>query len=75
MQSRARLARHREDTIEAHLKQLSPLSVLARGYAIVEDAQRHILRAATETAPGEPVRIRLHQGQLSAIVSTVSEPG
>jgi exodeoxyribonuclease VII large subunit len=74
MQSRIRQARHRGETIEAHLKQLSPLGVLARGYAIVEDAQRHILRSSAETSAGKPLHIRLHRGQLDAIVSRTAEP-
>jgi exodeoxyribonuclease VII large subunit len=74
MQSRMRQARHREETIEAHLTQLSPLGVLARGYAIVEDAERHILRSSAETSPGEELRIRLHRGALDALVSKTREP-
>lgn len=74
MQTRMRHARHREEAIEAHLTQLSPLGVLARGYAIVEDARRQILRSSAEISPGESLRIRLHQGQLIAIVSSTEEP-
>lgn len=74
MQSRIRQARHREETTEAHLTQISPLRVLARGYAIVEDARRHVLRSSSETSPGESVHVRLHQGELAAIVSSTAEP-
>jgi exodeoxyribonuclease VII large subunit len=74
MQSRMRQARHREEATEAHLMQLSPLGVLARGYAIVEDARRHILRSSSETCAGEPLHIRLHQGEVAAVVSTTTEP-
>jgi exodeoxyribonuclease VII large subunit len=42
--------------------------VLSRGYAIVEDANRNILRSAADTAPGERVRVRLHEGRLDALV-------
>jgi exodeoxyribonuclease VII large subunit len=74
MQSRMRQARHREETIEAHLTQLSPLGVLARGYAIVEDAQRYILRSSAETSAGQELRIRLHRGELDALVSKTRGP-
>ncbi|MGI8959853.1 MAG: exodeoxyribonuclease VII large subunit [Bryobacteraceae bacterium] len=74
MQGKMHEARHRKETIEAHLTQLSPLGVLARGYAIVEDARRRVLRSSTETSVGEPLRIRLHRGQLDAIVSKATEP-
>ncbi|MFL6352073.1 MAG: exodeoxyribonuclease VII large subunit [Bryobacteraceae bacterium] len=74
MQGRIRQARHREETIEARLTQLSPLRVLARGYAIVEDARRQIIRSSAETSAGESLHIRLHQGELDAIVSTTVKP-
>jgi exodeoxyribonuclease VII large subunit len=74
MQTRMRRARHREEAIEAHLTQLSPLGVLARGYAIVEDARRHVLRSSTETSPGESLHIRLHYGDIAATVSSTAEP-
>lgn len=65
--------RKRHESLDGHLGQLSPLAVLARGYAIVEDAQHHILRRAAETAPGEQLRIRLHDGQVDATVTAISE--
>jgi exodeoxyribonuclease VII large subunit len=57
----------------AHLTQLSPLAVLARGYAIVEHLDRRVIRAAGETVTGEQVRIRLGLGELEAVVSAVHE--
>ena len=48
------------------LRQLSPLVVLARGYAIVENASGRILRSSSETAVEERLKIRLHQGTLEA---------
>lgn len=66
-------ARRRQESLHAHLTQLSPLGVLARGYAIVENAQKRILRRAAETAAGEQVLIRLHRGELDAVISTVRE--
>jgi exodeoxyribonuclease VII large subunit len=74
MQTRMRRARHREEAIEAHLTQLSPLGVLARGYAIVEDARRQVLRSSAETSPGESLHIRLHHGDIAATVSSTAEP-
>lgn len=63
--------KRRYEATEAHLKQLSPLAVLARGYAIVEDETKHIIRSAEEVTAGEPVRIRLHRGELDAVISSV----
>lgn len=57
-------------TAQAHQLQIvSPLSTLGRGYAIVQAADSEaVLRDATQLKPGDRVRIRLAQGQLSATV-------
>lgn len=63
---RLRLAR-----AAASLNALSPLSVLARGYAVVTDAQG---TARTDTAgvkEGDTVRVRLSKGALEATVTAV----
>ncbi len=53
---------------------LSPLAVLGRGYALVWDASgRRLVRAASEVALGDAVRVRLHEGTLAATV-TGKEP-
>jgi exodeoxyribonuclease VII large subunit len=68
-------ARRRHESLDLRLQQLSPLSVLARGYAIVEDAQGRILRSSNETAPDARLKIRLHHGQLDAqVLQTSKEP-
>lgn len=68
MQTKLDRANRRLGDCQLHLKQLSPLTVLSRGYAIVEDGTGHVLRAATETAAGETIRVRLHEGRLEAEV-------
>lgn len=73
MQMRLWQARRREESLSGHLAQLSPLAVLGRGYAIVENAEKRILRAASETAIGEQVRIRLHRGELDATVAAARD--
>ncbi|MFI5183825.1 MAG: exodeoxyribonuclease VII large subunit [Vicinamibacteria bacterium] len=51
------------------LDSLSPLAVLARGYALVWGAnQRHLVRSADEVAVGDTLRVRLHGGALDATV-------
>ena len=63
---RARLGR-----LAASLDGLSPLSVLGRGYALVwDEARGRLVRSASEVAPGEALRIRLHQGALRATVTS-----
>lgn len=66
--------RQRVDIATSHLVQLSPLDVLARGYAIVEKTSGQIVRAADEAAIGEELKIRVHSGKLAARVTSL-EPG
>ncbi len=51
------------------LEGLSPLGVLARGYALVFGPGQRLLRAPEEAAPGDALRIRLQGGELFASVS------
>lgn len=61
-------ARRQLEALTVHLSQLSPLTVLSRGYAIVENGTGKVLRSADEVSSGEELRIRLHQGSLTATV-------
>jgi exodeoxyribonuclease VII large subunit len=54
---------------ELHLRQLSPLSVLSRGYSIVENEAGRVLRSGAEAAQGEELRVRLHEGGLGVKVT------
>jgi exodeoxyribonuclease VII large subunit len=71
----AALARRRDgldrrlgDTV-ARLDSLSPLGVLARGYAVCWNADRTaIIRDATSVRPGDQVRITLDRGELACEV-------
>jgi len=56
----------------AHLEALSPVAVLSRGYALIYDETGALLRAATDTAPGQTIRARLGQGTLAAKVTETS---
>jgi exodeoxyribonuclease VII large subunit len=60
--------------LAAQLDGLSPLAVLSRGYALVWDGEgRRLVRDASAVEVGDAVRVRLHQGTLSATV-TGKEP-
>jgi exodeoxyribonuclease VII large subunit len=61
----ARLKR-RHESFDVHLRQISPLTVLSRGYAIVRDRAGHVLRGPEETTVGAEVSIRLERGVLDA---------
>ncbi len=56
------------------LEALSPLSVLARGYAITTKKDGSIVRSATEVAPGDELAVRVHQGSFQVRVSESSSP-
>ncbi|MCH2184727.1 exodeoxyribonuclease VII large subunit, partial [Myxococcota bacterium] len=61
---RANLARR-----VARLDSLSPLGVLARGYALVKkEPEGTLVRRAEEVAVGERVGIRLSEGEVSAVI-------
>jgi exodeoxyribonuclease VII large subunit len=56
----------------SRLETLSPLAVLHRGYSITYGMPgRNVLRSCTETAPGRKVLVRLAEGQLECVVSSV----
>jgi exodeoxyribonuclease VII large subunit len=70
----AAAARHRADgrfrALAGRLENLSPLAVLARGYAVCWDAARtRVLRRASEVATGDAVRVKLHEGELDCTVN------
>jgi exodeoxyribonuclease VII large subunit len=67
-QTRLWKARTRCEELHAHLSQLSPLAVLGRGYALVQNADGKLLRSSDEAHPGETVDVRLSQGRFSARV-------
>ena len=57
--------------LAAKLDALSPLKVLARGYAIAMDGDGLALRDAREAAVGDRIRLRLHTGSLDCRVEDV----
>jgi exodeoxyribonuclease VII large subunit len=50
----------------ARLRALSPRATLERGYAIVQRADGHVVRAAGEVGTGDVLRVRLADGELRA---------
>src|SRR5438876_998700 len=65
-QQRARVAAGKLDG-------LSPLAVLGRGYSLTRTAAGEIVRRARQVAPGDPVRVRLHEGRLDCTVVEAKE--
>ena len=60
------LAGHRQQLVAAsrELQAVSPLAVLGRGYAILEDERGQVVRRAADTAPGQALTARLGEGRL-----------
>jgi exodeoxyribonuclease VII large subunit len=68
MQLRLRDARAALTPLTAKLEQLSPLSILNRGYAIVE-RDGHIVKSPADAPPDSTVNIRIAHGTLRAKVT------
>jgi exodeoxyribonuclease VII large subunit len=66
-------AGHRLERVAGRLSALSPLAVLARGYAICTIADGGIVRDARDVAAGDPVRVHLHRGRLRCEVKEVED--
>ncbi|WFM70768.1 exodeoxyribonuclease VII large subunit [Halomonas sp. CKK8] len=67
------LARHRERLggLARELQAVSPLAVLGRGYAILEDAEGRVVRRAADTTPGQALEARLGEGRLALTVTGI----
>ena len=65
------LAARRHDFAQyaAALDAMSPLKVLARGYAVATDADGAVLRSAAQTQPGDTIRVQLQDGALHCTVN------
>lgn len=61
------LGRHRERLggVVRELQAVSPLAVLGRGYAILENDAGRVMRRAADAAPGERLAARLGEGRLT----------
>jgi exodeoxyribonuclease VII large subunit len=53
----------------ARLRALSPAATLERGYAIVQRADGAVVRRPDEVRAGDPLRVRLAGGELTATVA------
>ncbi|GAB2619206.1 exodeoxyribonuclease VII large subunit [Nocardioides ginkgobilobae] len=59
----------------ARARALSPLETLRRGYAVLQDADGHVLTSVTGLAPGDPVSVRVAGGRVHATtVRTEPDP-
>ena len=65
-QGRSSLARE-----AGRLQALSPLAVLSRGYAVVLDPRRELVRRVDQLAAGDRVRVKFHRGEARCTVNDV----
>ena len=69
IESRLQRARGELAPLSAQLRQLSPLNVLERGYAIVQLEGGVVVRDAEQAPEGTPIDVRVARGDLKAVVS------
>lgn len=64
------LSRRKEkfSALAASLDAMSPLKVLRRGYAVVQDSKGEIIKDWREAPPSSKVRVRLNEGMLACTV-------
>ena len=66
---RLRIGHHAFAAIAHTLEALSPLAVLDRGYAICLTSDGQVIRSAKTIDVGQTVKVKLHEGSLSARVT------
>ena len=64
---------HSLDSLQVRLQGLSPVAILERGYAIVQDADGVAIRGAGQVEIGDPLAVRLHKGRLGVRVEEAEE--
>ena len=72
---RLALARQRLVGLARSLEAVSPLATVARGYALVSDADGHLVRSVAQVQPGQILTARLADGQISAQVTAIQPAG
>ena len=59
----------------ARVRSMSPLATLRRGYAVVQDADGHVLTSVTQTAPGQSLQVRVADGRVAVeVTGTTDDP-
>ncbi len=69
------LKKETASTLEAKLRLLNPLSVVARGFCIVKNAAGERVKNVCETAAGEKIEITLSGGRLRSTIDEVVKDG
>jgi exodeoxyribonuclease VII large subunit len=61
--------------LTAKLDAMSPLKVLTRGYAMVQDGQGQVIRSVAQVSAGDRITVRLSDGSVDATVTDRKENG
>lgn len=70
MGDRVKDLRHRVELLASGMETQSPVAILEKGYAIVQERESGALvKRASETKPGEAITVRFHTGRLEASVT------
>ncbi len=64
LQNKVRLER-----MSRALETLSPLAILDRGYALIFDEARRLVKDAAHVKPGDPITARVARGEIRAVVT------
>lgn len=57
----------------ARARALSPLATLQRGYAVLQDADGHVLTSVTDVQAGDAVSVRVADGRVHATTTTTEQ--
>ena len=61
--------RQQNRTLWEQLQAYSPQKTLSRGFALVYDADRRLITNVSDASVGDPIRIRLKEGALDAVIT------
>jgi exodeoxyribonuclease VII large subunit len=64
---------HRSALLKERLINLSPVTILERGYSIVTNGEGKVISVAKELKEDEIIRVRFAQGQIEAITKTIED--
>ncbi|MCL2025207.1 MAG: exodeoxyribonuclease VII large subunit [Leptospirales bacterium] len=64
---------HRFHIAAQSLDNLSPLNVMKRGYAIVLNSAKKIIRQTADASTGEKISVRITDGNLSCLIESINE--
>jgi len=68
-------ARNDLDHQLARVRSLSPLATLERGYAVLQDADGHVVTRVAQAGEGEPLHVRVRDGRvLVTVTGTETDP-